>query len=105
MNVGNENNELQAKMERQIGISLMSIQWFILSGWIKSIVENPEAVKMTFKSAEDCQVIESILKLINKQFAPNIDKLIETSEERLHLENVLQLPPDRLKVPTKNLIV
>ncbi len=101
-----QNNELESKMMRQVGISLEALNWFILSGFLKSIVENPEAVKLLFKTQEDVQVIETLLSRINKQFAPNIDKLIETSEERLHLENVLQLPPDNvISLKPKNLIV
>lgn len=101
-----QDNEIISKMNRQIGISLEAVQWFVLSTFLKSIVTDPEKVKVCFSSAEDCQAIEALLQRINKQFAPNIDKLIETSEERLHLENLIQLPPDNvLTLKTKNIIV
>lgn len=83
-----QNNELKSKMERQIGISLQSLEWFILYGFIKSIVEDPEKVKMLFKSVEDCQSIELILAKIQRQFAPQLDKVAEKSD----LEVLLDIP-------------
>jgi CRISPR/Cas system CSM-associated protein Csm2 small subunit len=100
-----QNNELESKMMKQIGISLEALNWFILSGWIKSIVTDPEKVKVVFSSAEDCQAIEVLLHRINKQFAPNIDKIIDQDEEKVYLENLLQLPPKKIIAAPKPIIV
>ena len=100
-----QNNEIESKMMRQVGISLEALNWFILSTFIKSIVTDPDKVTAVFASAEDCQAIEGILARINKQFAPNIDKVIDTSEERLHLESILQLSPDSIIETKKSLIL
>jgi hypothetical protein len=94
-----QQNELQAKMMKQVGISLEALNWFLLSGFLKSIVTDPEKVKVMFTSAEDCQVIEGLLKRINDQFAPNIDKILEQSEEKVYLENLLNLPPKKIVKP------
>ncbi len=99
-----QNNELEAKMMKQVGISLEALSWFILSGWIKSIVTDPEKVKLVFSSAEDCQTIETLLQRINKQFAPNIDKIIEQDEKEVFLENLLQLPPKKVLAPPKLIV-
>lgn len=87
------NNQLESKMLKQIGISLQSLEWFILHGFIKSIVEDEEKVKLIFKSSEDCAVVETILAKIQKQFAPHLQ---DNTEDVSDLENILKLPPKKI---------
>ena len=95
------NNELKSKMERQIGISLQSLEWFILYGFMKSVVEDPEKVKLLFKTVEDSQSIELILSKIQRQFAPQLNKVAEKSE----LEVMLDIPSNELLTNPPKLIV
>lgn len=99
-----QNNGIESKMMKQVGISLESLNWFILSGFLKSIVTDPEKVKVCFSSAEDCQAIEALLQRINKQFAPNIDKIIDQDEENAFLENLLHISPKKLVEPPKLIV-
>ena len=90
------NNQIEAKMLKQIGISLQSLEWFILHGFIKSIVEDPEKVKLLFASVEDSVVVEGILFKIQKQFAPHLD---DNTSDVDKLENLLKLPPKKVILP------
>jgi hypothetical protein len=99
-----QNNQLESKMMKQVGISLEALNWFILSGFLASIVTDPEKVKVCFTSAEDCQAIEALLRRINDQFAPNIDKIVNQDEEKVYLENLLALPPKKLVEPPKLIV-
>lgn len=94
-----QNNQLESKMLKQMGVSLQSLEWFILNGWMKSIVEDPEKVKLVFKSSEDCAAIEVILAKIVNQFAPQLLKSVNESDDATDLENLLKLPPKKLILP------
>ena len=91
-----QNNELESKMLKQVGVSLESLNWFILTGFLKSIVEDPEKVKLLFNSAEDVDVIESILAKIVNQYAPGLQKSINDEEDKLDLETLLKIPPKKI---------
>lgn len=94
-----QTNELQAKMNKQVGISLEALNWFILHSFLKSIIEDPEKVKLVFKDAEDCQVIEGLLLRITKQFAPRLNEALEAEEDSMNLENILKISPKKLILP------
>jgi len=94
-----QNNQLESKMLKQMGVSLQSLEWFILNGWMKSIVQDPEKVKAVFTSAEDCQAIEVILAKIVNQFAPQLLKDVNEYDDATDLENLLKLPPKKLILP------
>jgi len=97
-----QQNQLEAKMMKQIGVSLQSIEWFILQGFIKNIVESEELVKANFKTVEDCAVIEGILDKIQKQFAPHLEdntSAVESIEEMLGIK-----PKDLWVKPIKPII-
>lgn len=97
-----QQNQLEAKMLKQIGISLQSLEWFILHGFIKSIVEDEEKVKTLFKTADDVQCIEGILFKIQKQFAPHLEDNVSEVEG---IEQLLGIKPKELYVKPKTLIV
>jgi len=96
-----QTNQLEAKMLKQIGVSLQSLEWFILQGFIKSLVEDPEKVKLLFATQEDCAAIEAILTKIQRQFAPHIAKEIEAES----IEAKLSIAPKKLHTPSKTLLV
>ena len=100
-----QNNELESKMNKHIGISLEALNWFILCGFLKSIVDDPEKVMAVFKSSEDCLVIEGLTKRIAKQFDLNLDKALEQEEDKLDIENILKLPPKKLILPKGDSII
>lgn len=97
-----QQNQLEAKMLKQIGISLQSIEWFILHGFIKSIVEDEEKVKTLFKTADDVQCIEGLLFKIQKQFAPHLEENVSEVE---NIEQLLGIKPKEVYVKPKTLIV
>lgn len=91
-----QQNQLEAMMTKQIGVSLQSLEWFILFGFLKSIVEDPEKVKSLFASAADCDAIEAIMVKIQKQFAPTLHKDVEKMSD---FEAMLMEPPKKLILP------
>lgn len=97
-----QQNQLEAKMLKQIGISLQSLEWFILHGFIKSIVEDEEKVKLLFKTADDVQCIEGILFKLQKQFAPHLEDNVSEVDS---IEQMLGIKPKEIIVKPKTLIV
>jgi hypothetical protein len=97
-----QHNQLEAKMMKQIGVSLQSIEWFILQGFIKNIVESEELVKANFKTVEDCAVIEGILDKIQKQFAPHLEDNTEAIDS---IEHMLGMKPKELYIRFKPIIL
>lgn len=97
-----QQNQLEAKMLKQIGISLQSLEWFILHGFIKSIVEDEEKVKLLFKTADDVQCIEGILFKLQKQFAPHLQDNVSEVDS---IEQMLGIKPKEIIVKPKTLIV
>ena len=93
-------SEFEEKISKQVGVSLQALEWFILQGFIKSIVEDPEKVKLLFKSAEDSVAIEAILTKIQKQFAPQLAVEVQAPS----IEEVLDIKPKELIVKKKTLI-
>lgn len=88
-----QTNQLEAKMKKQIAVSMQSLEWFILHSFIKTIVESEEHVKTFFTSAEDAEVIESILSKIQRQFAPHLQDNCEHVES---IEKLLSIEPKKL---------
>lgn len=97
-----EANPLEYQMKKQIAVSLQSIEWFLIYGFLKNLVDNEEAVKFNFKSAEDCVAIEAILTKIQKQFAPNI---VSNTDDVPNIEDLLGIQPKQLHTKVKKLIV
>ena len=97
-----QQNQLEAKMLKQIGISLQSLEWFILHGFIKSIVEDEEKIKLLFKTSDDVQCIEGILFKLQKQFAPHLEDNVSDVD---NIEQMLGIKPKELYVKPKTLIV
>lgn len=95
-----QDNQLEAKMFKQIGVSLQSLEWFILQGFMKSIVEDSEKVMKCFSNSQDVEVIESILAKIQKQYAPHLIKEVEADS----IEAMLDIKPKELFVKPKTLI-
>jgi hypothetical protein len=94
-----QNNELHAKMNKQVGVSLEALNWFILCRFLKGILEDETATKQLFKSQEDYAVIEGITKRIGKQFSFDVDRTLEEQDKESDLENILKLPPKKLILP------
>jgi hypothetical protein len=97
-----QTNQLEAKMKKQIGVSLQALEWFILHGFIKNIVEDEEKIKYFFTSADDVQAIEGILFKLQKQFAPHLEGNCADVE---NIETLLGIKTKELHVKTKKLIV
>lgn len=97
-----QHNQIEAKMNKQIGVSLKAIEWFILQGFIKNIVESEELVKANFKTVEDCAVVEGLLDKIQKQFAPHLEDNTGAVED---LVAMLGIKPKELYIKPKTLIV
>jgi hypothetical protein len=97
-----QSNPLEYQMTKQIAVSMQSIEWFLLYGFLKNLIDNEEAVKFNFKSAEDCVAIEAILTKIQKQFAPNI---ASNTDDVPDIEDLLGISPKQLHTKVKKLIV
>lgn len=100
-----QNNELKAKMDKQIGVSLTALNWFLLSTYLKSVFTDPEKVKATFSDAGDCQAIELIAASIAKQLGINLENILKTEEEESTLEAILKVEPKKLLTTGSTLIV
>ena len=97
-----QTNQLEAKMKKQIGCSLQALEWFILHGFIKNIVENEEHIKTLFSDAGDVMAIEGILFKLQKQFAPHLEDNCSDIED---LEKLLSIEPKKLYTGNSKLIV
>lgn len=97
-----QQNQIEAKMNKQIGVSLKAIEWFILQGFIKNIVESEELVKANFKTVEDCAVVEGLLDKIQKQFAPHLEDNTEAIDS---IEHMLGMKPKELYIKPKTLLL
>lgn len=99
MQIPNPENELQQKMNAQVGVSLEALNWFILCRFLKGILEDKKATKMLFQTQEDYAVIEGITRRIGKQFGVNMEKTLEEQDKESDLEHILKIPPKKLVLP------
>ena len=95
-------NQIEAKMHKQVGVSLEAIQWFVLKGFIESITTDEEKCKLVFSSVEDATAIVAITKRMVDQFAPNILKDIEQMDD---FEAVLAIEPKKLITPQNSKLI
>ena len=100
-----QNNELKAKMDKQVGVSMTALNWWILSTYLKSIIDDPEKVKATFSDAGDCNAIELIAASIAKQLGTSLDNMLKTEEEESTLEHVLKLPPKKIITASSDILI
>lgn len=96
-----QNNQIESKMRKQMPVSLQSLEWFILYGFLKNILEDETHVKNLFESKEDCQAVEAILLKIQNQFAPTID---DNTSDVPDIEELLNISPKKILTKTKGLI-
>lgn len=97
-----QQNQLEAKMKKQLQVSLSALEWFIVGGFLKHIVEDENHVKALFKTQEDCVAIESILDKLMKQYAPHV---ADNTSDVPDIEELLGIEPKKLHTKTKKLLV
>lgn len=95
-------SEIESKISSNFAVKLKTLEWFILQGFLKNIIESEDLVASNFKSKEDCEVIETILESIQGQFLANLTNL---SSELSELEKMLDIKPKSLYVPPTSTII
>lgn len=97
-----QNNQIEARMHKQIGVSLPAISWFILKTFVESITTDEEKCKVIFSSKEDAIAIVGIMETITRQFAPTILKDIEQMDD---IEALLAVEPKKLITPQNSKLI